>query len=381
MIINKLKQLIKPSYNTLNRIEINKRAIFHNLQILQAEQPHAELFPVLKANAYGHGLREICTILNETNINMVAVDSFPEAQIVYRYFKRKVLIIGEMPLDAYQYLNWNRTEVCIYNKRTLEKIVDLRKGASIHLFINTGMNREGIKDLAFFIDENRKLLSQVNVSGFCSHLSFAEGDGQMNSFQLENFLQNLDIAEREFKTLKFVHLANSAGLFSVHHPRLTACRPGLAFYGYNPFELSNVAFARANTLQPALELYSSVVSIQNIKAGESISYNKEFIAPTDLRVVIIPFGYYEGLDRRLSNRASFKLRNNYLRVAGNICMNLTCLVLDNDEHVAIGEELQIISANNGDVNSIRNLSVIEKTIPYELLVKLQANIRRIIIDK
>lgn len=382
MIIHKLKQLIKPSYETLNRIEINKKAIFHNIKILQEEQPNVDLFPVLKANAYGHGLKEICTILNETNIKMVAVDSFPEAQIVYRYFNGKVLIIGEMPLDAYQYLNWKRTEVCVYNKKTLEKIVDLKKGAKVHLFINTGMNREGIKDLTVFINENKDLLLQVNVTGLCSHLSSAEADEQVNAFQLENFLKNLDIAERIFKNLKFIHLANSAGLFSVHHPSLTACRPGLAVYGYNPFEIGHEAFLRASKLQPALELYSSIVSIQNIKTGESVSYNKEFIAATDLKVVIIPFGYCEGLDRRLSNKASFKLKNSsYVKIAGNICMNLTCLALSGDDSIAIGEAVQIISSNNEDINSVKNLANIQQAIPYEVLVKLQANIRRIIIDK
>lgn len=111
MLINWLRQLTKANYDTLNRIEINKAAILENLELLQQEQKGLELIPVLKSNAYGHGLKELATILNETKVKMVAVDSYPEAQIVYRYFRGKVLIIGEMPPDAYKYLRWNRTEV------------------------------------------------------------------------------------------------------------------------------------------------------------------------------------------------------------------------------------------------------------------------------
>ena len=120
MLINYLRQLIKPNYNTLNRIEINQTAILNNLKIIQSEQANSKIIPVLKSNAYGHGLKEIATILNKSNVEMVAVDSFPEAQIVYQYFKKKVLIMGEMPAAVYKFLDWKRTEVCIYSSYNLQ---------------------------------------------------------------------------------------------------------------------------------------------------------------------------------------------------------------------------------------------------------------------
>ena len=88
-MISKLKKIIKPKYETLNKITIKRASIINNFRILQKAQPQAVIFPVLKSNAYGHGLKEICEILNDTKAPMVALDSFPEAQVAYKYFKKR----------------------------------------------------------------------------------------------------------------------------------------------------------------------------------------------------------------------------------------------------------------------------------------------------
>jgi len=146
-MINFFRQLLKPKYETLNKIEIDAKKIIANFNYLKEQQGSAEIFPVLKSNAYGHGLKELCLILNHTAAPMVIVDSFPEAQIAWRYFKRKVLILGEMPFKAYSYCDFKRIEFVIYNSETLKYLSGYGKRAKVHLFINSGMNREGIKNI------------------------------------------------------------------------------------------------------------------------------------------------------------------------------------------------------------------------------------------
>jgi alanine racemase len=379
MLLQFLRQLIKPKYDTLNRIEVQAAYILDNLAFLQKQQTNAEMIPVLKANAYGHGLKELCLILNKAKVKMVAVDSFPEAQIVCRYFKGKVLLIGEMPLGVYNYLNWSRTEVCIYNQATLRKIFALNKKANIHLFVNSGMNREGIKDLNAFWDDNKECLLKMNITGLCSHLADAEGDGKMNEEQKQKFLTDLDFLQAKGIHPRYVHLGNSAGVFSLNDKRLTAFRPGLSLYGYNPFSSDSPYFELAQKLKPALKVISKVVSIQELKAGESVSYNANYIASEDMRSAVIPFGYYEGLDRSLSNILQVKYANSYLDVIGNICMNLTCLNIKREEGIGIGSEITVISNNPNDLNSVSNVASLQKVLIYEVLVKLQANVRRIIV--
>jgi alanine racemase len=381
-MISKLKKIIKPKYETLNKIEIKRSSIIHNFKILQKEQPQAVIFPVLKSNAYGHGLKEMCEILNDTEAPMVALDSFPEAQVAYKYFKRRVLILGEMPGDAYSYCKLNRTDFCVYNSSSLKSLAELGK-ARIHLFINSGMNREGIQNLETFLLENKKLLSKVEVVGLCSHLSSAENaTGLQNKKQLESFLKNLDILETNGYKPKYVHLGNSAAVFTLHDERLNAFRSGLALYGYNPLNPGSLFYDKASELKPALTLNSTIVSIQSLQAGDPVSYNESYRAKESTKSAVIPFGYYEGLNRELSNKAKFVWRKNgeqfLLPIAGKVCMNLCCLDA-NDFSVKIGDKVEVISSNPQAENSVINLAKLSNQIPYDFLVKLQANIRREIV--
>ncbi|MHB8903688.1 MAG: alanine racemase [Patescibacteria group bacterium] len=378
-MINFLRKILKPKYDTLNEIEISREKIIANFNYLKSLQPEAEIFPVLKSNAYGHGLKEVCQILNKTGVAMVVVDSFPEAQIVYRYFKGKVLILGEMPIDVYKYIRLARTEFVIYNSDTLKYISRYGKRARIHLFVNSGMNREGIKNLPAFIEENRRYLERVDVNGLCSHLASADNtESNLNKEQEDCFIADLEILKSAGFSPRFVHLGNSAAIFSLNNKLLTAYRPGLALYGYAPINNIN---GKETELQAALQIFSHIVSIQDLKKGEAVSYNESYRAENDISIAVIPFGYFEGLDRRLSNQAKFLIEDeagDFLApIAGKVCMNLTCLEIK--KPVKVGDVVKIISDNNDDPNSVINISKMIGTIPYEFLVKLQANIRRKIV--
>lgn len=382
-MLKKIKQLIKPKYQTLNILEINRQAILDNYKILQDNQSQATIFPVLKSNAYGHGLLELCLILNDSSAPCVVVDSFPEAQVAYKYFKRKVLILGEMPAKAYSYCNLKRSEFCVYSRESLEALSKIGR-AKIHLFVNSGMNREGIKDLKSFLINNRELLKKLEIIGFCSHLAASEENNESNKKQLDKFLNDLDILKAEGYNPKWIHLGNSGAIFNLDNKNLTAFRSGLSLYGYSPFNKDNVNYQKTLNLKPALRLLSTVVSVQDLNPGDLVSYNGTYQAETKGKIAVIPFGYYEGLSRSLSNKTSliwekFGVRT-YVKIAGRICMNLCCLEINNLD-IKVGDKIEVISINKNDKNSLESLADISGRINYELLVGLQANIRRVIVQK
>lgn len=382
-MMNFLRQFLKPKYDTLNRIEIDAKKIIANFNYLKAQQGSAEIFPVLKSNAYGHGLKEMCQIINHTSAPMIVVDSFPEAQIAWNFFKKKVLILGEMPLGAYDYCDLNRTEFVVYNSETLKYLARYGKKAQVHLFVNSGMNREGIKDIREFIASNKKYLDEVEVVGLCSHLASADEPSILNQSQEDKFVDALDALRAANYYPRWIHLGNSAGLLTLHNKLLTAYRPGLALYGYNPLSDSeDTEFEKHSVLQPALRVLSKIVSVQKLLPDEPVSYNESYRATKETHIAVIPFGYFEGLDRRLSNKAEFLViganSRTYAPIAGKVCMNLTCLDIDN-QNIGKGNEVLIISDNREDKNSILNLAQLMNTIPYEVLVRLQPNIKREII--
>ncbi|MFA4942710.1 MAG: alanine racemase [Patescibacteria group bacterium] len=377
-MINFFRKILRPKYEPLNRIEIIKQNLLDNFAYLSSLQRGAEIFPVLKSNAYGHGLKELAKILNKTSTKMVAVDSFPEAQIVYKNFKGRVLFLNEMPLKAYNYCLFKRSEFCVYNSATLKYLAKHHSGVKIHLFYNSGMNREGISDLQSFLDENNKYLNRVQIVGFCSHLMASDTDPEMTSKQESNFMAALDILQQNKIFPTWIHLGNSAGIFVLRNKRLTAFRAGLALYGYSPLVGESEV---DNHLKPALRVVSTIIARQALKRGDKVSYNGRYEAQGDTQIALVPFGYYEGLDRRLSNEAQFLVhgKKDFLaKVAGTISMNLVCLDAG-DYQFKIGDRVELVSPDNNSVNSIKNLSNISRTIPYEQLVRLQGNIHRQVI--
>lgn len=382
-MINYLRQFLKPKYETLNVIEIDAKKIIANFNYLKMRQGSAEIFPVLKSNAYGHGLKEMCLIINKTSAPMIAVDSFPEAQIAWRFFKRKVLILGEMPLGAYDYCDFERTEFIVYNNETLKHLARYKKRAKVHLFVNSGMNREGIKDIKEFIKNNKTYLDKIDIVGLCSHLASADERSILNQAQEDEFVKALEYLRAANYYPRWIHLGNSAGLLKLHNNLLTAYRPGLALYGYDPlYDSEETEFEKNSILQPALKVKSKVVSVQKLLPGETVSYNESYRATNKTNIAIIPFGYFEGLDRRLSNNAEFLVLgidgNKYASIAGKICMNLTCL--DTGERgVSKGDGVIIVSDNKEDRNSVLNLSRLINIIPYEFLIRLQPGLKREII--
>ena len=374
-MLNFFRQILRPKYEPLNKIEIIKQNLLDNFAYLSSLQSEAEIFPVLKSNAYGHGLKEMAKLLNDSPAKMVAIDSFPEAQIVYRNFKGQVLFLNEMPLRAYDYCRFKRSEFCVYNSATLKYLATHHAGARIHLFYNSGMNREGISDIRLFLTENKKYLSQVRVVGFCSHLMASDNDPEMTKKQESNFMTALDILHQNKIFPTWVHLGNSAGIFVLHNKRLTAFRAGLALYGYSPLVGRSEA---ENRLKPALRAVSTIVACQSLKKGDKVSYNGRYEAESDTQIALVPFGYYEGLDRRLSNQAQFLVHGEIdflAKIAGAVSMNLVCLDVK-DYKIKLGDRVELISPFSGALNSIKNLASISQTIPYEQLVRLRGNIHR-----
>lgn len=248
------------------------------------------------------------------------------------------------------------------------------------------MNREGISDLKIFIEKGIKFINKVEITGFCSHLSEADNENSvLNKKQEEVFMAALEILHSYKIFPKWVHLGNSAGTFTLNNSALTAYRPGLAFYGYVPFSQNSKYYNLAiNNLKPALRIQSTITATQRIKTGDRVSYSNNFQADQDTGVAIIPFGYFEGLNRKLSNQAKFLIKKDkqifWAKIIGSVCMNMTCLDCSNfDLNLLLNTRVQIVSELANMENSVVNLSKLSETIPYEFLVKINNSIHREII--
>lgn len=143
MMFYALRKLFWPKLKPMNRLLINKKHILHNYKYLQSLRPTAQIFPVLKSNAYGHGLVEMTKIMNHSDAEYLVIDSLPEYFQVRKYTKKKFLLLGETLPYNYKKLKTKRVTFAVYNFLTLEYLLSYRRKFTVHFFLNTGMNREG----------------------------------------------------------------------------------------------------------------------------------------------------------------------------------------------------------------------------------------------
>lgn len=390
-MFSRIKNLFSPNLYPMNIIYVHKKNILRNIEYLQSLQPNSFLFPVLKSNAYGHGIKQMIKILSKINVPYVVVDSYPEYQIVKKNSNKQILIIWETLPDNYKKFDLSRTTFAVYNIQTLEALWKIGKKVYIHIFINTWMNREGVDpdELVLFLETCQKYKT-IEVTGVMSHLYGADGieliddldreiGGEKTSVekQVELFKKMYyQILEYGFAPIRR-HIGNSAGMFKIKEDFFNAWRPWLAMYGYNPLDIEDPLYTIGKKLNPALSVNSRVISLHEVWPWEWVSYGHKHKFSDREIIWTVPFGYAEWLPRLSSGKIYFKLAKKSVQQLWTICMNL-CSFLANDD-IEIGDEIEIISCNQKDKNTLLDLAKASETISYECLIRLDKWMRREII--
>lgn len=354
---------------SLNRIEISKAAIWENFDFYR-KQFEGEIWPVLKANAYGHGLKEITTILKDRKITYLVADSYYEALKMWKINPNQhVLLIGSTHPSNFDKMNFGKMALMVQDGETIDCLGKLGKKVKMHLKIDTGMGRQGIENnkLQITIDQIKKY-KNIEVEGIMSHLADADNeDDSFTNIQIKRFGEVKQVVLESGVMPKYWHLAASAGIKKVPSGLTNAARLGIGLY------LGK---------KPALRMVSTLVKVGEIEKGEQVSYGGIFVAPKKMKMGVVPLGYFEGLDRRLSNKGFLKIKDKYVPILGRVCMNMVVVGLDKiskEQACLFLTTVEAISDNKQNKNSIENIAKICETIPYDILVGLDGSIRRLVV--
>jgi len=371
-----LKSIFKKQYKPLNVVEVSQARLINNYLHLSKINPKIKIAPVLKSNAYGHGIVEVGTILDKLNPVFFCVDSIYEA---YQLFKAKI----KTPLLITGYVNPDNLHVkklpfsfAVFDLKQLQGILKNQPQAKIHLFVDTGMHREGIRT-----DELEKFLGKLsvkeknNIEGLISHLALAEDPKNIDTQkQIDEFKKTVKILEKYSINPKWIHFGNSSGLINSNRIRLSnitnVSRAGLALYGINS--------VKDDGLKPILQLKTHVVQTKKIKKGEKVGYDFTYEVKKDGIIAVLPIGYNDGVDRRLSDKGIVLIRNKTCLIIGRVSMNLTTIDASEVKDVKVGDEV-IVFSNNENENNIVNSAKKIGAIPYEILVHLERSTKRKII--
>ncbi|MDR2336639.1 MAG: alanine racemase [Candidatus Nomurabacteria bacterium] len=363
-----LEKICKYEFVPYNIVRISALNLLNNVKIFE-DLTKLEVMPVLKANAYGHGIREIAQILNQAKmVKMVVVDGYFEANKLRMITEKKILVMNPTTLHNMRLTNHRKMSFVVADLDDLETLAKTRFRVKIHLKINTGMNR-----LGFLEKEMPKVLKillaapHLKLEGVMTHLYDAAAlDNASSIQQLEIFDRVVEKVLAAGFNPSIIHVAATAGSVKVKSKFATAVRIGIGIYGINPLSLSDTQFDKLKDLKPVLSLVSTIMRTVDLKKGDKVGYEGTFVAKQPMRIGVIPMGYYEAIPRALSNRLGF---------VGRICMNMAMIDISKTNFKK-GDEITIFSDKNDDENSITSIWRKFGLYPHEVLVDISETIRR-----
>jgi alanine racemase len=372
------KYLTANSYRPLNHIELDANAMLHNVALIQKRYPGFEVMPVLKSNAYGHGLEQVAEILNNASCNFLAVDGYFEAAKIRYITKHHILVLGFILSENVHLLDTKRCSFVVQDIRGLEAFGKLGKPVKVHLELDTGFNRLGLhaSELSAYLKTLKKFPS-LELEGVMTHLVDADNEHD-DSFDVRQQKRFDDIVGQILRAgfkPKLIHIAQTAGSTKIHSKYANAIRLGIGTYGINPLLPGDPHYQDLDNLKPVLELKSTIIKTIDLRKGDTVSYNATFAAPRAMRLGVLPLGYYEGVPRELSNKGCAIYEDAELPIIGRVCMNHTMLDLGKSG-LQVGDEVTVISSEPDKPNSVAGLQRKHGLFPYTTLTGLDGSVRR-----
>ncbi len=383
-----------PSDNLLSWIELSRSALHTNCGALSRIADGTPLAPSVKANAYGHGLPEVVTLLEPlTSVSYLAVHSIEEAERCrLAGWQRAIMVLGPISpadLDAvFDY--W--LEPVIFTHETLRVLARQAKKnkASVrtHLKLETGTHRLGItaEDIPRFAAIYRKSAELKKPYGASTHFANIE-DTISHDYadqQLAVFRQLLALMKRENIAPRIRHTAASAALMLFARTHFDLVRPGIGVYGHWPSRETYLSYrlggGENHILTPTLSWRCRVGQIKTVAADEYIGYGCTYRTTHKTRIAVLPVGYYDGLPRGLSNQGHVVIHGKRAPIRGRVCMNLLMVDITDIPGVTVGTVATLLGSDDGETISAEDWAALTGTINYEILARLSPATPRLVID-
>lgn len=386
-------------YEPLITVTLSRSRLIHNLHEFMRIAPKGRVAPVLKSNAYGHGLIEIARIIEaerrsdgrakKDRIPFIVVDSFFEAVTLRAArLKTPILIIGYTRPETIARSRLKNVSFTVTSIDTLRHIAEYeppwmawgRRRIPIHLKIDTGMHRQGIlPDELALVDDILDMNPTLILEGICSHFADADSvDPSITESQINVWNRIVKHMHEQYASLEYIHISNTDGHRYAHECHANLSRLGLGLYGL----VDGTVFSPTLTMKPVMEVRSIISGTKKIHRDDIVGYGATFKAPSDMTIATIPVGYYEGIDRRLSNTGSILVGDDRIPcpIIGRVSMNITTIDVSHVPGVKIGMPVVVLSDEPHDPNSAMSIAKMIHSIPYEPVILVPTQLKREVVD-
>ena len=334
---------------------IDLTAVDHNIQQIIKRVNGKKIMAIVKANAYGHGIREITERVIKNGVEYIGVGFLEEAIFLRQNeIEAPILVMGG--ILGYQLKKFIQNDIDITVSslelaRHINEELHLQK-ARVHLKIDTGMERIGVTH-TYAVEFVKRVaqLKNIEIVGIYSHFATAdEGDKSFTLTQLERFETILHELRKSGIEIPIKHIANSGAIADVDRSVFDMVRPGIAVYGIYP----SGQVSTGMNLKPVLSLRSKVVFIKRVPKNTGISYGLKYYTENDSNIVTVPIGYGDGYSRLLTNKGEVLIRGKRYPVVGAVCMD-QLMVNVGDDRVEIGDEVVLIGQAANEEITAQNL--------------------------
>ncbi len=355
-----------------NWLEINLDALKKNFSYIKEIAAPADVMPVVKSDAYGHGMIEVAGMLSKLGARFFAVSKFHEALMLRKVgISCPIIVLSGLEEDEFEDAYLKNVRPVIFTSNHFEHC-DLiarkyQKPFPVHIKIDTGMGRLGLsmhqlKQMAKKIAQEKTIF----VEGVMTHFADADNpSGEYTAQQCSIFRKALDELKHLNIKPPYIHAANSAATFMVPQARFNMVRPGLAIYGPTPF---------ARNLSQVMCFKAIVLQVKEVPPGITIGYGRTFKTPHSMKIATISAGYADGYPRSLSNRGVVLIKGTRCNVVGRVSMNLITVDVTHLDDVSEGDEVVLLGKQGSE--SIYADEIAEKagTISYEIYCRFGNNI-------
>jgi alanine racemase len=369
-------------------LEISRSRLFHNVELIR-RQSRAQLCATIKADAYGHGVRDMMPLLWNAGLRWIAVYTLDEALEVAAAADFHVLVLAPLLLSSPSDISLaplaahaSQIRVNLIDAATArhlsQTLAKHHPGTtlSVHIQIDTGLTRGGAdpSDLPQLVDLIASL-PNLRLEGVFSHLSHGDVPGHdASQDQLAAFRAATNPLKSRHPEL-LLHLQNSGGTWTLQDPALDMIRTGIALYGLQPSTADPIP-----QLRPIARVTAPILAIHQRAAGTGVGYGHSFRTNRESRIAVVPVGYADGYPRLASNRGLIvQINDREAPVIGRISMDQITIDVT-DVPAQPGDRATVISWNAGERNSLDALADAVGTIGYELATHFGKRLRRVIVD-
>ena len=371
-----IDEVVRPT-----RVEVDLKILEENFNRIK-KHIGCKIMPILKANAYGHGLVRVAQLYEELKADYLGVAVVEEGILLREMgIKMPILVLGgvwgnQIPLFLKNDLSI--TASSIDKLKQIDEIsAQLKTKAVVHLKIDTGMERIGVHyyNAEKFL-ETAYSCKNIIVEGIYSHFANSESNDLTHTkLQLERFNEVMEFFNKRSIKPPLRHIANSGAILQLPISNLDMVRPGIMLFGVYPSE----KVKKTIQVKPALTWKSLVVYFKVIKAGNAVGYGLTYTPDHNIRAVTVPVGYGDGYFRSLSNKAKVIINGEKYPVIGNVSMDQIVVNIENDSAYN-SDEVILLGIDGNNSITAEDLANWAGTIPYEILTNINTRVPRIYLE-